>query len=73
MARGVNWAGRQLLEREVRGRSLGPPGVLASHLAGWQKQLSFSSGLCVCRPGWWEGVLFKDYHLIFIFGCGWAC
>lgn len=43
----------------------------ASHLAGGRNR--FLRGPCVCTPGWWEGVLFKDYHLIFIFGCGQAC
>ena len=52
------------------GAEPGAPRCAASHVASGS---SFPSGLCVCRPGRWEGVLFKDYHLIFIFGCGWAC
>lgn len=31
------------------------------------------SGPCVGVPGWWGGLLFKDHHLTFIFGCDWAC
>lgn len=52
------------------GAEPGAPRCAASHMASGS---SFPSGLCVCRPGRWEGVLFKDYHLIFISGCGWGC
>lgn len=66
---GANRAGR--LEARGVALSIEEGGVQASHLAGWREQLFEGPG--VCTPGWWEGVLFKDRHLIFIFGCGWAC
>lgn len=59
--------GTRWLRRVVGGGSrAGPPGGAA----GWAQL--FEGSLC-SPPGRWEGVLFKHYHLIFIFGCGWAC
>lgn len=39
---------------------------------GASRRAQLSEGSLCSPPGRWEGVLFKHYHLIFIFGCGWA-
>lgn len=60
--------GRGELAEESCGRR--EPGRASGWAAGWAQL--FEGSLC-SPPGRWEGVLFKRYHLIFIFGCGWAC
>lgn len=70
--RGQSGGAGQAGRLEARGAALSEEGgVRASHLARWWEQRFEGPG--VCTPGRWEGVLFKDHDLIFIFGCGWAC